>query len=187
MPSFCADRKGAHGRAHLPRAGVGIVILAMCRMISSEAFWNEILDGLAVKLSLRVAEEFRCARIRATDDPIGIRDKNRVWRHLKQVLKRELRELGPVLPGGRRCSFFGGIRRAHVAVIPSLGTYRVARGIAIQILWDISLVPNLPWAQHIDAEGTRFPLVGQWYISGKVRAGNLERACYRCHFESLLD
>ena len=82
-------------------------------MVPAEALRNKILNRLPVKFRLCVTEKFRRTRVRATDHPIGIRDKNRVGRNLEQILQRELSELGPFLLGHSRCVLFRGIRRSQ--------------------------------------------------------------------------
>ena len=51
-----AQSEEIHGRAHLAGAGMGMVIFAMRGMAHAEALRNEIFDGLADQLGLRVTK-----------------------------------------------------------------------------------------------------------------------------------
>ena len=72
-----------------------MVFFAMAGVAHAESFGNEIFDRLAKQLCLRVTKQPRCSRIRITDQPFGIRDKNRVRRNFEKVLERSVSELGP--------------------------------------------------------------------------------------------
>ncbi len=96
-------------------------------MVPAEALRNKILDRLPEQLRLRVAKQLRRARVRATNHPFGIRDKNRVRRNIKQILQRGVSELGPFVLGRSRCVLFRGIRRAHDLASTFLERYPVSR------------------------------------------------------------
>ena len=127
-------------RAHLPRPGVRVVVFAMAGMAPAKALRHQVFDGLPEQLRLRVTKQFRRTRVRATDHPFGIRDKNRVGRNIKQILQRGMSELGPFVLGRSRCVLFRGIRWAHGLVGPCLRRYAVSpshtRNLAKRVLQD---------------------------------------------------
>ena len=85
-------------------------------MVSAKALRNEILHRLAEKLNLRVTKKFRRARVGATNHPLGVCDKNRVWRDIEQILQRRVSELSPFEAGPSRRFPIWGIRWEHAPV-----------------------------------------------------------------------
>ena len=120
LRAILAQAIQVHGRAHLARPGMGIVVFAMAGMAAAEARRNQVLNGLPEQLALGVTKQFRRARVGATDDALGVRDKNRIGRHIEQVLQRGMSKLGPFVPRRSRCGLFRGIRRAHEWFQPEL-------------------------------------------------------------------
>jgi hypothetical protein len=96
----------------------------MARMAFAEALRNQGLNRLADELSLRVTEQLGRARVCSANDPVAIRDKDGVWRHLEQVLERELSKLGLILWGPNRSFPIRGIKWEHV-LFPANGNYAV--------------------------------------------------------------
>jgi len=82
---------------------VRVVVLSVAGMALAEALGDQALNWTAEEFRLRVSEELCRARVRSTDDPLGIRDKDGVWRHFEQVLQRKLSKFGPVRGGTGRC------------------------------------------------------------------------------------
>ena len=76
-----------------------IVVFSVARVALAEPLGYKVLDGLPEQFRLCVAKQFRCAWVRATNDPCGIRDKYRVGRNIKQILQRGVSELGPIRAG----------------------------------------------------------------------------------------
>jgi hypothetical protein len=83
-------------------------------MAFAEALRNQGLNRLADELSLRVTEQLGCARVCSTDHALAVCDEDGVWRHLEQVLERELSKLGLILWGPNRSFPIRGIKRKHV-------------------------------------------------------------------------
>jgi hypothetical protein len=50
---------------------------------SSQALRDQFVNHHSDQFIMGVSKEFRRARVRLTDHPIGIRDNNRVWRDLE--------------------------------------------------------------------------------------------------------
>ena len=94
LGAILAQGEQIHGRAHLARARMGGVVLAMAGMAAAEALRNEVLDRQADQLSRRVAEQLRAARVCGTDHALGVGDEDRVGREIEQALGRELGEFG---------------------------------------------------------------------------------------------
>jgi hypothetical protein len=60
-----------------------------------------------------VTKKLGGARVSATDNALGIRDKDGVGRNIEQVLQRGSSELGPILLRDFRCGLIRGIRWLH--------------------------------------------------------------------------
>jgi hypothetical protein len=82
-------------------------------MPSAKPLGHQVLNGLAEKFGLSVTKKLRRARVRATNHPLGIRDKDCVWRDIEKVLQGGLSELGPSVLSRSRNIWFRRIRRAH--------------------------------------------------------------------------
>lgn len=72
-----------------------MVFFAMAGVARAESFGNETFDRQAEQLCLCETKQLRCSRIRITDQPFGIRDKNRIRRNFEKILERSVSELGP--------------------------------------------------------------------------------------------
>jgi hypothetical protein len=99
---------------------MGVVVFAMAGVAGAEAGGDQILDWLADELGLGVTKQLCRTRVCATDYAFGIRDKDRVWRDLEQVLQRGLSKLSLMVRRRCRCGLLRGIRRAHEWLQPEL-------------------------------------------------------------------
>ena len=66
----------------------------MARMPASEALRHQGFHVHPRKFRPGVTKQFRRARVRVADHPLGVRDKNCVWRELKEVLQRQMGNFG---------------------------------------------------------------------------------------------
>ena len=82
-----AQAEQVQGRAHLSRARVGVVVFAVTGVVAPEALRDQGLDAHPDQFGLLIAEQFRRTRVRATDKPGGVRDKNRVWGKREQIVQ----------------------------------------------------------------------------------------------------
>ena len=87
LGAILAQAEQIHGRAHLPRARVGVVVFAVTGVVAPEALRDQGLDAHPDQFGLGITEEFRRTRVRATDHPGGVRDKNRVWGKREQIVQ----------------------------------------------------------------------------------------------------
>jgi hypothetical protein len=90
-----------------------IEIFAVTGMTAAKPQGDQVFDGLAEELDLRVTKKLGGTRIRATDYTLGVGDKDGVWRDIKKVLQGGLSELGPYVLSRSRCVWFRRISRTH--------------------------------------------------------------------------
>ena len=108
-----AQPEQVHGCAHLPGAGMGVVILPVAGMMPAKPQRDEAFNRHSDQICRAVTKKLCCTRVRGPDDPLGVRDENCIWRNLEEVIQSGLSELGPYVLSRSRCVLFRGIRRAH--------------------------------------------------------------------------